>query len=208
MRPSALSDLLQISQAELSQMRHHGTGPQYFHEARRVHYREGDVINFVNLAVRSTRDQTAAPFDRIPGPLMMAAECGELLNVSPGALGQMRSQNAGPRFLKFGRRVRYAVEDVADFVLMNRDTPPRMGQRRRGRKEWTPSVNRGTRLMTLAELAAAMSLSRKGLYSLRADQRGPHSIRVGSVLRFHPDDVERWIRASTFDQSSLGSGWS
>ena len=70
------------------------------------------------------------------GRLLREREAAGLLDLSPATLRRWRSEGSGPRFVRLGRTVRYAVADLSAFVEAGR-TPSadalRRGTTRRGR---------------------------------------------------------------------------
>jgi hypothetical protein len=50
-------------------------------------------------------------------------------------------------------------------------------------------------LLTEAEAAAKLGMKPEGLRGLRKDNRGPAFSRIGRLIRYFPDEVERWARS-------------
>jgi predicted DNA-binding transcriptional regulator AlpA len=50
-------------------------------------------------------------------PLLHPAQVAKLLSVSPSWLAKSRLTGTGPRFIKIGRAVRYAMSAVREFIL-------------------------------------------------------------------------------------------
>lgn len=48
-------------------------------------------------------------------------------------------------------------------------------------------------LLTLAELAARLSVNVQALYDLRSQGRGPRGFRVGRQLRFRASEIDAWL---------------
>lgn len=57
----------------------------------------------------------AAPANRRE-PLLKSEEAGQFLALSPGWLAKLRMTGGGPRFIKLGRRVRYARSDLDAWI--------------------------------------------------------------------------------------------
>jgi predicted DNA-binding transcriptional regulator AlpA len=49
-------------------------------------------------------------------PLLTETQTAEMLCVSPATLRRWRWAGQGPRFRKIGRTVRYAPDDIGEFV--------------------------------------------------------------------------------------------
>jgi len=47
-------------------------------------------------------------------------EAAKLLSLSPQTLRNWRTQSRGPAYIKAGRAIRYAVEDLRDYMTANR----------------------------------------------------------------------------------------
>ncbi|MGQ4576156.1 helix-turn-helix transcriptional regulator [Dermabacteraceae bacterium P7006] len=69
-------------------------------------------------------EKGAAPANQAPplSRLWTSAETAEVLGVTEAALRKMRMNNDGPRFIKFGRRVRYSGRAVAEWIKEARCT--------------------------------------------------------------------------------------
>jgi predicted DNA-binding transcriptional regulator AlpA len=50
-------------------------------------------------------------------PLLHPAQVAKLLAVSPSWLAKSRLNGTGPRFIKVGRAVRYAMSAVREYIL-------------------------------------------------------------------------------------------
>jgi predicted DNA-binding transcriptional regulator AlpA len=50
-------------------------------------------------------------------PLLYPAQVAKLLAVSPSWLAKSRLNGTGPRFIKVGRAVRYAMSAVREYIL-------------------------------------------------------------------------------------------
>ena len=48
--------------------------------------------------------------------LLSSREAAELLGIKPATLDIWRSQGKGPKYLKFGHAVRYAIDDVEAYI--------------------------------------------------------------------------------------------
>ncbi|TFD74618.1 DNA-binding protein [Cryobacterium sp. Sr8] len=60
----------------------------------------------------------------------------------------------------------------------------------------TITVNRGTELLTVSELASYLSVSHHTIYGWqRKPGTGPHAFRVGAQLRFRRSIVDTWLEA-------------
>lgn len=53
----------------------------------------------------------------------------------------------------------------------------------------------GPELITLAEVAELFNVRRETLWAWRRSKGFPNGVRVGTLLRFQRDAVERWILA-------------
>lgn len=51
-----------------------------------------------------------------PERLLTAKEVADILRVSVNALTQLRFRGSGPRYIRFGRSVRYRVSDVNAYI--------------------------------------------------------------------------------------------
>lgn len=51
------------------------------------------------------------------------------------------------------------------------------------------------RLMTEDEVAKALNISVASLRRWRVEQRGPLFVKVGSLVRYRPEDLESWLAA-------------
>ncbi len=49
------------------------------------------------------------------------------------------------------------------------------------------------KLMTEEEVSKALNVSIAALRRWRLEQRGPVFIKVGSLVRYRPEDLERWL---------------
>ena len=49
------------------------------------------------------------------------------------------------------------------------------------------------RLLSVDELAGLLQVSVKTIYDWRLRGRGPTGIRIGGHVRYHPQDVVRWL---------------
>ena len=58
--------------------------------------------------------------------------------------------------------------------------------------ETTPDVP--FNLLSIAELATLLGVSRTAVYSLRYEGKGPPFIRIGNRVRYRPQDVDAWLR--------------
>lgn len=56
--------------------------------------------------------------------LLTANDVADLLSITPEALAQLRWREAGPRFMKLGRSVRYHPADVSAYIDHLRNAPP------------------------------------------------------------------------------------
>ena len=52
--------------------------------------------------------------------LVTTREAAQRLGLATGTLCNLRSRGGGPAFVRLGRAIRYAVEDLEEFVSRNR----------------------------------------------------------------------------------------
>lgn len=50
--------------------------------------------------------------------LLSANEVAEYLNLTPHTLSLYRTRKQGPRYIRLGKRIRYRVSDVKDWVTL------------------------------------------------------------------------------------------
>ena len=55
-----------------------------------------------------------------PCDLMTTVQAAEYLRVSPKTLEKMRLEGGGPAFYKIGRTVRYALDDLNNYLEQNK----------------------------------------------------------------------------------------
>lgn len=61
----------------------------------------------------------------------------------------------------------------------------------------------GLKLLTEREVAEILSIEPSTLRRWRWSQQGPRSRKIGSAVRYHPDDVQDFIHASLRDPDDL-----
>jgi excisionase family DNA binding protein len=64
-----------------------------------------------------------------------------------------------------------------------------------------PAEQLGAPLLSLDDIAKWTSVPKSTLYSLIADGRGPHGMKLGRVLRFRPTAVDAWLDQLTAERS-------
>ena len=67
----------------------------------------------------------------LSGSLLKDTEAAEFLGVSPQTVRNWRCTHRGPRYVKFGRSVRYRPEDLLEFINQRTIEPDPIGYRRR-----------------------------------------------------------------------------
>jgi excisionase family DNA binding protein len=51
----------------------------------------------------------------------------------------------------------------------------------------------GERLLSIADVADLLGVSRWTLYGWRCRREGPPGLKIGGRVRYRPDDLEQWI---------------
>lgn len=73
-------------------------------------------------------DSGAAQSQVLP-PLLDVRELSAYLGVPVSTIYDWRTRGLGPRAYRFGKHLKFAVADVAEWFELQRDPAPRFGQR-------------------------------------------------------------------------------
>jgi predicted DNA-binding transcriptional regulator AlpA len=65
------------------------------------------------------------------------------------------------------------------------------------------SDNHLPQLLTETEISKQLSVSLAALRRWRLERRGPHFIKVGSLVRYRPEDVAEWLAAQPSGGSAV-----
>ena len=60
------------------------------------------------------------------------------------------------------------------------------------------------RLLSVGDVAALLQVPVATIYEWRYRGEGPDPIRIGKYLRFHPDDLARWLEARRVASRKVG----
>ena len=65
------------------------------------------------------------------------------------------------------------------------------------------SQNTSQRLLNEHEVASSCSISVLTLRKWRSQKRGPQFVKIGTLVRYRPEDVDAWIGAQTASYEAL-----
>lgn len=65
------------------------------------------------------------------------------------------------------------------------------------------------RLLSIKDLCVLAGISRRTVYRIRAAGQLPASVRIGSRMRWRPEDIERWLQTrESASPEPVGAGGS
>ena len=124
-----------------------------------------------------------------PLPLLDPTGAAKMLQVKRHTLACYRNLGVGPPFYKFGRWIRYALNDLQQWLGVTPDDSA----------SWQPKIERealpGTLLLLNVTAAARfLTVTSFCLTNYRAEGVGPRYCRFGRTVHYPVDELRRWAR--------------
>lgn len=125
-----------------------------------------------------------------PLPLVDPTEAARCLDIERHSLACYRSLGEGPAYYKFGRWIRYARIDLANWRKQVSATPLHpLGE----------PVSDETLLVDASTAAHFLTITRSCLRSYRLDKEGPRFCRLRRRIHYPVGELWRWARSKRIE---------